>query len=174
MLKKIGLILIAVAFALLAFPSVLPRTVKLERRISIQSSPAAVYAVLADFHQYRSWDPFSVMDPASTSRAEGQGLGSIYAWEGEKIGRGKMVIKDLQENARVDVLLTFEEPIPSEAHSAWIVNALQNGETEVVWEMQQDLTYFQRYMGLVMDGAVGGNFETGLARLKAKVEGKGP
>lgn len=174
MLKKIGLILIAVAFALLAFPGVLPRSVELERRITIQSPPAAVYALLADFHQYRSWDPFSATDPESTSRVEGQGLGSIYAWEGEKIGRGKMVIKDLQENARVDVLLTFEEPIPSQAHSTWIVNALDNGETEVVWQLQQDLSYFQRYMGLVMDGAVGGSFETGLARLKAKVEGKAP
>lgn len=171
MLKKIGLILIAVAFALLAFPSVLPRTVELERRITIQSPAADVYAVLADFHQYRSWDPFSLAEPESTSRVEGEGLGSIYAWEGEKIGRGKMVIKDLQDNARVDILLTFEEPFPSQAHSAWVVTALENGQTEVVWELKQDLSYFQRYLGLIMDGAVGGNFETGLARLKAKVEG---
>ncbi|HET9241761.1 MAG TPA: SRPBCC family protein [Oligoflexus sp.] len=172
MLKKIGLVLVAVAFAILAFPNVLPHAVEMERRITIQSPPAAVYAVLADFHQYRSWDPFSANDPESTSRVEGQGLGSIYAWEGEKIGRGKMVMKDLQENARVDVLLTFEKPFPSQAHSAWIVNALDNGDTEVVWQLQQDLSYFQRYMGLIMDGVVGGNFETGLARLKAKVEVK--
>jgi uncharacterized membrane protein len=174
MLKKIGLILVAVAFALLAFPSVLPRTVELERRVTIESPAAAVYAVLSDFHQYRSWDPFSLAEPDAISRVEGQGLGSIYAWEGDKIGRGKMVIKDLLENARVDVLLTFEDPFPSQAHSAWIVNALENGQTEVVWQLKQDLTYFQRYMGLIMDGAVGSNFETGLARLKAKVEGKTP
>lgn len=174
MLKKIGLILIAVAFALLAFPSVLPRTVELERRVAIQSPVAAVYAVLSDFHQYRSWDPFSLAEPESSSRVEGQGLGSVYAWEGQKIGRGKMVIKDLQENARVDVLLTFDDPFPSQARSAWIVSGLENGQTEVVWQLKQELTYFQRYLGLIMDSAVGGNFETGLARLKAKIEGKGP
>jgi uncharacterized protein YndB with AHSA1/START domain len=170
MLKKIGLILIAVTFALLVFPSVLPHTAQLERRITIKSSPATVYAVLADFHQFRSWDPWSVMEPESTSKVEGQGLGSIYAWEGEKVGRGNMVIKDLKENERVDVLLTFEEPFPSQAQTGWILAALENGETEVVWHFKQELSYFQRYFGLIMDGMLGNDFESGLARLKTRLE----
>lgn len=172
MLKKIGLILIAVTFALLVFPSVLPRIAKLERRVTIKSSPANVYAVLADFHQFRSWDPWSPMEPESTSKVEGQGLGSIYSWEGEKVGRGKMVIKDLKDNERVDVQLTFEEPFPSQADTGWILTALDNGETEVVWHFKQELSYFQRYFGLIMDGMLGGDFESGLARLKGKLEGQ--
>ncbi len=171
MLKKIGLILIAVVFALLVFPSVLPREAKVERRVNIKSTAAAVYAVLADFHQFRSWDPWSPMEPESTSKVEGQGLGAIYSWEGEKVGRGKMVIKDLKDNERVDVLLTFEEPFPSQAHTSWIVSALPNGETEVVWYFEQELSYFQRYFGLVMDRMLGADFEAGLTRLKGRLEG---
>ncbi len=171
MLKKIGLILIAVTFALLIFPSVLPRDAKVERRVNIKSTPAAVYAVLSDFQQFRTWDPWSPMEPESTSKVEGQGLGSIYSWEGEKVGRGKMVIKDLKENERVDVLLTFEAPFPSQAHTGWIVTALANGETEVVWHYEQELSYFQRYFGLIMDGMLGADFAAGLTRLKGRLEG---
>jgi hypothetical protein len=102
---------------------------------------------------------------------EGQGLGTIYSWEGDKVGRGNMVIKDLKENERVDVRLTFEEPFPSQADTGWTIAALDNGETEVVWFFKQELSYFQRYFGLMMDGMLGGDFESGLARLKARLEG---
>jgi uncharacterized protein YndB with AHSA1/START domain len=160
-----------VTFAVLVFPTVLSKTAELERRITIKSSPAAVYAVLSDFHQFRSWDPWSVMEPESSSKVEGQGLGTIYSWEGDKVGRGNMVIKDLKENERVDVRLTFEEPFPSQADTGWTIAALDNGETEVVWFFKQELSYFQRYFGLMMDGMLGGDFESGLARLKARLEG---
>ena len=173
MLKTIGLVLVAVLFAVLVFPSVLSTKTSVERRVTIRTTPAAAYVVLSDFRELRSWDPWSIKEPESKFTVEGQGLGSIYAWEGDKVGRGQMVIKDLKENERVDVLLRFDEPFAAQADTGWTITGLENGETEVVWFYQQKLGYFERYLGLTMDGMLGGDFETGRARLKARLEGGG-
>jgi len=171
MLKKIGLVFIAIVFALLVFPSVLPSKATVERRLTIQSSPAAIYAVLVDFRQFRTWDPWSLMEPESKSNVEGQGVGSVYSWQGEVVGRGNMVIKSLKDNEQVEVILTFEKPFASQALTAWTLTDLGNGATEVLWSFEQDLAYFQRYFSLTMDGMLGADFETGLTRLKARMEG---
>jgi hypothetical protein len=171
MLKKIGLIFIAVLFALLVFPSVLARKATVERRVIIKSPPAAIYAILMDFKQFRTWDPWSVIEPTSTFKVEGEGVGSVYSWEGKEVGRGNMVIKGLKENESVDVVLTFEEPFPAQALTGWRLTDLGQGETEVTWHFEQDLSYFQRYFQLTMDGMLGADFEAGLARLKARMEG---
>jgi hypothetical protein len=172
MLKKVGLVLIAILFAALVFPSALPREASLERRLLIRSTPETIYAVLIDFNQFRSWDPWSPMEPESTSQVEGHGVGARYSWAGEKVGRGSMLIQSVKENEQVDVLLTFEEPFPSEALTGWRLTDAGNGETEVTWHYKQEMSYFQRYFGLMMDAMLGKDFESGLARLKARLEGQ--
>ncbi|WP_176736743.1 SRPBCC family protein [Oligoflexus tunisiensis] len=172
MLKKIGLVLLAVVFALLVFPSILPHEASMERRVLIRSTPATIYAVLIDFNQFRSWDPWSPMEPESTSQVEGLGVGSRYSWSGEKVGRGSMLIQSVKENEQVDVLLTFEDPFPAEALTGWRLADTGNGETEVTWHYKQEMPYFQRYFGLMFDAMLGKDFESGLARLKTRIEGQ--
>ena len=48
-----------------------------------------------------------------------------------------------------------------------------DGTTTVIWELSGEINGFpaKRYFGLFMDGMVGGDFEEGLTKLKAKVEG---
>ena len=71
---------------------------------------------------------------------------------------------------RIDIQLNFYKPFPSEALTSWKLTDLGNGDTEVLWQFEQKLAYFQRYFGMMMDGMLGSQFEQGLARLKARME----
>lgn len=175
MLAKIGLILLAIVLAALAFPLALSSKMHIERKVSIQTSPAAIYAVLIDMNQFRSWDPWSPMDEGKgTFKVEGQGVGQKYSWEGEKTGQGSMEITATKENESIDIRMVFLKPFNSVAQVAWVLTAGGNGATEVLWSYDQNMPYFQRYFGMFMDKMVGAQFETGLNKLKAKLEGLAP
>ena len=56
--------------------------------------------------------------------------------------------------------------------TSWLVLRPEGDGTRVTWGLEADMgnAPVGRYMGLIMDRWVGGDFEAGLARLKALVE----
>lgn len=75
------------------------------------------------------------------------------------------------DDERVDVALRFVKPFRSEA-----INTFQFVEdddaTEVVWSMRGENTTLMRVMGVFMsmEKMLGGQFDQGLASLKAEAE----
>ncbi len=170
MLKKLLVILSVVVVLLLAIPAVLSPKIKLDRSIEIQNSAATVHAYLVDLTQYPKWNPFSESDPGSTTHVTGVGLGSTLTWKGDKTGEGKMTVTEIQPNARVQLRLEFITPMAGEALIGWTTEAIDADGTRMTWSMDEDLSYFQRYFGLVMNGAMGKTFEKGLMNLKRQLE----
>ncbi|HEX4922947.1 MAG TPA: SRPBCC family protein [Bdellovibrionales bacterium] len=169
MLKKIGIAVAVLIVVLLAMPAMLPGTVHVERSAQINVPPGAAYALLSDFNHFTKWSPWYEIDPGVKTEVTGQGVGSVYAWEGQQTGRGSMTITGLESNQRVDVKLAFVEPWQSEADCKWIITEDGAG-SKVTWAFDQNLPYMMRYFGLTMDKMLGADFERGLAKLKGVLE----
>ena len=173
-IMKIALIVLALAIAgVLGFAATKPDFFRVQRSASIKAPPEKIAAVLADFHGWDAWSPWEKMDPAMKRSYSGapKGKGAVYAWEGNgKVGQGRMEITDAAP-ARVAMNLDFVKPF--EAHNkVEFLLAPKGDATEVSWSMVGPVPYFAKVLHVFvdMDRMVGGQFEAGLANLKAVAE----
>jgi hypothetical protein len=100
------------------------------------------------------------------------GKGATYAWEGNKdVGKGSMTLTDAHPPSKVVLNLDFEKPF--EAHNIVTFTLTPKGDTtEVAWDMRGPTPFIGKIMHVFMDmdRMVGGDFEAGLANLKAAAE----
>jgi hypothetical protein len=129
-----------------------------------------VFTKLTDLNEYVKWNPFPEGDPTNTADVSGAGIGSYLTWKGEKTGEGKMTITNIEPEKKIDIKMDFYKPMSGEGVVHWITSAKSDSKTEMVWSFDQDLTYFTRYFGLVMDTMMGKHFEKGLENYKALIE----
>ncbi len=105
-----------------------------------------------------------------------RGKGAIYEWNGNKnIGRGRMEIIDAVPPSKIGIKLDFFSPF--EAHNMAEFTMLPKGETtnvttNVTWAMHGPVPFMAKIMHMIfsMDRMVGGQFEQGLANMKAVAE----
>lgn len=171
------LILVALLLvAVLVFAATRPNKFRLQRSILIQAPAETVYPLIADFRKWAQWSPWDNLDPEMKRTYEGApiGLGAIYTYEGNKtVGAGRMEIVEAQLNRKIVAKLHFIKPF--EAHNVAEFTLVQQSDgTEVTWAMYGPQTFMGRLMGIVlsMERLVGGQFEQGLASLKAAAEGR--
>ena len=120
--------------------------------------------------EYNKWNPFPEGDPTNQTSISGDGIDSSLTWKGDKTGEGKMTITGIDPNKKVDVKMEFYKPMTGEGIVHWTTNAKTAFATEMTWDFEQDLTYFNRYFGLMMEAMMGKHFEKGLKNYKAIVE----
>lgn len=149
-------------------------TYAVQRSISIQASPADVYAHIIDFHHWGNWSPWEELDPSMTKSYSGpdSGVGAKYSWTGNrKVGEGNMEITGAAEPTRVEIALEFLKPFKASNNTVFTLQPAGDG-TEVIWVMTGRKTLMTRIMGVFksMDSMVGPDFERGLSRLKAAAE----
>jgi uncharacterized protein YndB with AHSA1/START domain len=173
-LKIILIVVVVIIVAVLILAATRPDTFRLERRTSIKAPPEKVFALINDFHNWPAWSPWEKMDPALKRTYSGapNGKGAVYAWEGNsKVGSGSMEITDTSPPGRIVIRLDFMKPF--EAHNVAEFILVPTGDsTELTWAMHGPLPYLAKIMHLFfsMDRMVGGQFEEGLANLKANAE----
>lgn len=174
MLKIIGLIVAAgiVVVLLLAFTK--PDDFHVERTASINAAPEQIFPHINNLHAWEAWSPYLKLDPAMKTTYSGAevGAGSVYEWEGNsKVGAGRVSIASAQSPNRVGITLDMLKPF---AASNDVLFTLQpNGTTtNVTWAMDGKNNFIAKVMSVFfdMDKMVGGQFEEGLANLKAVVE----
>lgn len=146
------------------------------RQISIGASPAAVHALIDDFHAWRVWSPWEDLDPVLARSYTGAeaGVGAQYAWTGNrKAGAGSM---EIVESTPEEIVVTvrFLKPFKATNTSTFELRS-EGGPTVVTWTMSGASTglagLFSRFVS--MEKLIGPDFEKGLARLKARAE-QGP
>jgi len=182
MIRKIA---IATAFVLvLAVATVLimaagkPETFVVQRSASVKAPPEKVFTLINDFKSWPAWSPWEKKDPGM-KRSFGpvtSGKGATYAWAGNsEVGQGSMEITQSVPASKVALKLGFLKPF--EAHNTVDFTLEPKGDsTAVVWSMQGPTPYFAKILHVIfdMDKMVGGDFESGLASLKAEAEKPAP
>lgn len=146
-------------------------TFTVERSAVIGAPPEAVYAVIADFHEWEHWSPWREMDPSQQETYSGaeQGAGAQYAWKGNrKVGEGSMEITSATAPSEVVIDLRFLKPFKAENVTTFTLSPEGDG-TRVVWSLVGPNTFMTKVMGIFksMDKMIGPDFEKGLAALDA-------
>jgi len=174
MLKTIALAIAVVVVGILLYATTRPDTFQIERSTTIQAPPERVFALINDFRNWGSWSPWEKKDPAMkrTLGATTSGKGAHYAWDGnQEVGQGSMTITDSVEPSKITINLDFVKPF--EAHNQVEFMLTNEGAgTRVTWAMHGPVPYVSKIIHLFfnIDKMVGGDFEAGLANLKAQAE----
>ncbi len=168
-------VVLAIAIAIvLILAMAKPDRFRVERAAAIEAPPEKIFALIDDFHQWRSWSPWEDRDPAMKRIYEGaeRGKGAVYAWDGNKnVGAGRMEILTAAAPSTIVIKLDFIRPF--EGHNtAEFTMQPQGGATNVIWAMHGPAPLMHKVMQVFMnmDRMIGKDFETGLANLKTAAE----
>jgi hypothetical protein len=175
--KKI-LIVLAVFAAIVAVFAVVvalqPSEFRVARSATIAAPAADVFAQVNDFHNWDAWSPWAKLDPASKVTFEGAsaGTGAIFTWSGnDKVGEGRMTVTESHPSDLVRINLEFIRPFAGTSLAEFTFNP-EGNQTVVTWSMSGQHGFLAKAFCLFMnmDKTVGGDFEKGLAQMKAVVE----
>jgi hypothetical protein len=173
-LGRLILVLLAVVAVLIGASYLLPRHVTVARTITVEAPPEEIFPYVNSLQRFSEWSPWNDYDPEMEQRFSGprEGVGNRMEWasEDERVGIGSQVITLSEPNSKVETAVDFGGVGP--ARAAVSLQPVQAG-TRVTWGLVADMggSPVGRYMGLMMDRWVGADYERGLARLKATVEG---
>ena len=173
----LGYALIALALLLALLLTLVARQpdgFSVERSVSVAAPPEVVFAQVNDFHNWERWSPWAKRDSAMQKSYEGPpaGVGAGYRWAGNKeVGEGSTTIVESRSSESIRIQLVFLKPF--QATNDVLFSFVPEGEsTRVTWRMSGRNNFMSKAMHLVMDmdKMVGGDFEQGLAQLKAEAE----
>ena len=178
MIKKILLgaivviVLVVVIFCVVV--ALQPSHYHIERAATVNAPAAIVFNQVNDFHKWDAWSPWAKLDSNMKQSYEGApaGTGAMYSWTGNnQVGQGRMTITDSKPSELVKIKLEFIKPWTATNLTDFIF-APQGNQTSVKWTMDGDNTFMGKAFGLFMnmDKMVGGDFEKGLAQMKAVAE----
>jgi hypothetical protein len=176
MLPTILLVIAAVLVVLVIFVSMQASQFRIVRSTSIAAPASVVFPMVNDFHNWNAWSPWRELDPNMTQTFEGapSGVGAIQTWAGnKKAGEGRMTITQSRPNELITTKLEFFKPFKATNNTEFTFKP-QGEQTQVTWIMTGEKNFIFKAMHLIMnmDKLIGGDFEKGLARMKAIAEAK--
>lgn len=172
-------VLVALAVLVVAFVVVValqPSGFSVTRSASVAAPPAVVFEQVNDFHKWEAWSPWAKRDPAMKQSIDGPpaGAGAVYSWSGNKeVGEGRMTVTESRAPELVRIRLEFIKPFAGTSDTEFTFRPDGGGQgTDVTWTMSGKNNFVGKAMCLFMDmdKMVGGDFEKGLAQMKAVAE----
>ena len=168
-------VVLAIAIAIvLILAATKPNTFSVQRATTVKAPPEAIFPLINDFHQWRTWSPYETKDPAMKRSFSGaaSGKGAVYGWEGNKnVGSGRMEVLDTSMPSKIVIKLDFFTPF--EGHNTAEFTMLPQGDaTNITWLMHGPAPFMSKVMQVFMnmDRMIGKDFEAGLANLKRLTE----
>ncbi len=176
MFTILALLVAAAVVTLVVVVLTKPNSFRLQRSLSIQAPPEAIYPLIDDFHNWPQWSPWERVDTTMqrTYSGEPDGVGAVYDWSGSgKAGTGRMAITEAEASSRILIALDFFKPFKASNKAEFTLQP-QDGGTVVTWAMYGPSPFISKLMSLVfnMETTVGPDFEAGLHALKTLSEGK--
>jgi Polyketide cyclase / dehydrase and lipid transport len=151
-----------------------PDDFKITRTGSISAPASAIFPHVNTLQKWDAWSPWAKLDPnvKNTFEGPGEGVSAKMSWVGNnKVGVGSMTIIESRPSDFIQFRLEFLKPMKA-TNIAEFTFKSEGEQTLVTWTMMGTNNFMGKVMGLVMncDKMVGGQFEQGLASLKAVVE----
>jgi hypothetical protein len=177
-LAIIGVLILLGAVLLVIYALNQPDDFRVARSQTITAPPEKIFPLLNDLHRFNEWNPFAKGDPNLEIAYSGpdSGRGATHSWDSTgRSGKGRLEITEVSAPSRIAMQLDILKPV--EGHNNVVFTLQPNGNaTEVTWAMTGKTPFIGKMMCLFfsMDRMVGGEFEKGLADLKAIAEGRAP
>jgi len=177
MLKKVLLALAGLVAVGAAIVAAQPSEYRVTRTATMAATPATVFAQVNDLRSWKAWSPWARRDPAMRETFEGPpaGAGAVFRWAGNReVGEGSLTITESRPAELVRIRLDFLEPFAGTSAAEFTFRAEGSG-TVVTWSMAGEKNFMAKAIHLVMnmDRMIGGDFDEGLARMKAVAEAAG-
>jgi hypothetical protein len=163
-------VLIGTVVGVLIYAARKPDSFRVERSISIPTTPENIFPLINDFHQWEAWSPWEKIDPTVQRiyNSITSGVGATYEWKGNnKIGHGKMEIIESTPSSRVRLKIDFIAPF--EAHNTVEFTLISQGDTTLLTQaMYGPSPFISKLMSVFcsMDKMVGEKYEQGLTSIK--------
>lgn len=145
----------------------------MSRSTTINAPADRVRSHLNDFREWQAWSPWEGLDSNLKRTYSGPetGVGSHYAWDGnKKAGVGTMEIT-ASTPSRVEIALEFLAPFKATNVTTFDLAPAGAGATQVTWHMTGRRGMFMSLAGkLFFDKTIAKDFDKGLAQLKAVSE----
>jgi uncharacterized protein YndB with AHSA1/START domain len=171
-LKWLLIVVLALAALLLVGGFALSSKFTAARSVTIQAPAEKVYALVADPREWKQWSVWNRRDPSMAITYSGppSGAGAAWAWKSPSQGDGKMTFTAVDPGRRVAFELYF--PDFGTTSTGELTFAPDGTGTRVTWSMSGDMgrNPLYHWFALFADRMVGGDFEAGLANLKAVAE----
>lgn len=175
-IKRILLSLLVLILLLVGVSYLLPGKAEVSRSITIDAPSSAIFPYVNSMQETEKWSPWLARDPETKLAYSGPeaGVGNILNWSSEnpQVGSGSQEIVESIPDQLVKTALDFG---PMGTASASFELKPEGDQTQVTWgfESELGLNPMSRWMGLMMDEWVGGDYERGLNNLKTLVETQG-
>jgi uncharacterized protein YndB with AHSA1/START domain len=172
--KKLLLVIGGVVVLFLGIVAAQPSEYRVSRSATIAAPAEEVFPQVNNLHNWDAWSPWAKLDPAAKNSFEGpsEGTGAIFKWSGnDQIGEGKMTIIESRPDELVRFKLEFVRPFEDTSTSEFTFQP-KGDQTAVTWSMSGHKNFVNKAVCLFMnmDKMLGGDFEKGLAQMKAVVE----
>ena len=172
-LKKLLWSLVGLVIAFLAVGMILPREVAVSRNVEINALAEKIFPLMNSPKAMEAWSPWLSIDPdvkvSYNDIVEGKGASMTWESDHEQVGSGSAEIIESVENEKIMTALDFGDHGTA---TASMMLAEEGGKTDVTWGFVADMGAgpIGRWMGLMMDSWVGGDYQRGLNNLKELVE----
>ena len=144
--------------------------VRVEKSINISAPLEKVRSSILDFHHWKKWSPWSVIDPDQKYNISGGAgaLNSRMSWEGEFAGSGSIVLT-ASDDSKLSYKLEFQKPWRLTAFASFHFDS-SNENTKVTWKMTAKLPFFLFFMSSLVQTTKSMEAQRGLVMLKDLVE----
>lgn len=172
---RLGLGLVLLVGLLTAVSFALPKNITVARSQVINAPEADIFPYLNDYRKFNEWSPWATRDPKTVYSFSGpaQGKGARMSWQSDnpEVGSGSQEIIESKPNSYLKVALDFAG---QGGGIADFTLAPSGAGTKVTWGFSTDTgnNPMMRWMGLMFDRWVGGDYEAGLTRLAELIERK--
>ena len=178
-MKKVGIVFLLLIAVFVVTGYSLPRQVHVERSVTVERPASMMFEILNGYRHFNEWSPWAKRDPNALFTISGpdSGVGARMSWSGDPqlVGSGWQEIVASKPFEQIDIKLDFDAQGIADTGFKLIA---QGDETTITWFFDSDLTegvnnldsFLARYFGLLFDRWVGGDYEQGLANLKAYAE----
>ncbi|MFM9939014.1 MAG: SRPBCC family protein [Hyphomicrobiaceae bacterium] len=169
-------VLALVIVGILLLASRRPDSFHTQRSLTIAAPAERLYGEIAELKAMNTWNPFALRDPASKISYEGpaSGVGARHRFDGGKSGTGYVEVTKVEPPKAVTMRLVMVKPFKADNTVEFTLVPAGADQTTVTWAMSGKQPLLAKCMAMFIDcdKMVGREFETGLAGLKAKVEGR--
>lgn len=171
LLRRIIFIVLIVFVFLVIFSFFLPSNLKIERKITIESSPEIVFKQVNNLKNWKNWVVWAKLDSLSFNNDKfystpAEGVGSTFQWKSEldEMGEGVIKIVKSQPNELIEQEINFGS---TESVSYWYFNEKDN-LVDVTWGMNLKFGFnpFTKWFGLFAEKDFAPDIEKGLKNLK--------
>ncbi len=168
-IKNIALGLFVLFILYFIVSILLPTSYSVSRSRTIHVSKERIFNEINSLQNWEHWSPWLAKDSTIVNSYSGAntGEGNAMTWTSKESEEGSMTIIGSYPNDSILLNLEFKD-FEMTSITRFILEDVEDGKSvKVTWMNSGNLRFYSRIFGLMFDGMMGSDFESGLMRMDA-------